>query len=85
MQLIPLELQPTLNMSRHKAREACLINYRGKTLSPDGLNRKHERLTVPYQSLYCIIIYLSIMLSIVHIFSLSLTSHVKCSPGPEEG
>ena len=30
-----------------------------------------------FQSLYCIIIYLSIMLSIVFIFSLSLTSHVN--------
>ena len=31
MELIPLELQPTLSMSRRKAREAYLID-RGKTL-----------------------------------------------------
>ena len=41
MELITLELQPTLSMSRQKAREACLI-HRGKTLSPDGLNRGNE-------------------------------------------
>ena len=40
-QLIPFELQPTLSMSRGEAREAYLIK-RGKTLSPDGLNRKNE-------------------------------------------
>ena len=40
-QLIPFELQPTLSMSRGEAREAYLIK-RGKTLSPDGLNRKDE-------------------------------------------
>ena len=38
---LPFELQPTLSMSRGEAREAYLIN-RGKTLSPDGLNRKYE-------------------------------------------
>ena len=38
--LIPLELQPTLSMSSRKAREAYLID-RGKTLSPDGLNRRN--------------------------------------------
>ena len=50
-------------------------------------------------NLLCIIIYLSIMLSIVLIFSLSVTKHVnlnsnfrsrysilfQCSSGPEEG
>ena len=41
MELIALELQPTLRMSRRKAREAYLID-RGKTLSPDGLNRRNE-------------------------------------------
>ena len=41
MELIPLELQPTLSMSRRKAREAYLID-RDKTLSPDGLNRRNE-------------------------------------------
>ena len=41
MELIPLELQPTLSMSRRKAREAYLID-RGKTLSPDRLNRRNE-------------------------------------------
>ena len=40
-QLIPFEFKPTLSMSRGEAREAYLIN-RGKTLSPDGLNRKDE-------------------------------------------
>ena len=47
-----------------------LIN-RGKTLSKHGLNRKDERWTVSYQSLYgiIIIIYLSIILSTVLIFS----------------
>ena len=45
MELIPLELQPTLSMSRRKAREAYLID-RGKTLSPDGLNRGNEHGTV---------------------------------------
>ena len=42
MRLIPLELQPTIDASRRKAREAFLI-YRGKTLSPEGINRKNER------------------------------------------
>ena len=43
MRLIPLELQPTINASRRKARETFLIQYRGKTLSPEGINRKNER------------------------------------------
>ena len=38
-ELIPLELQLTLKMSHRKAREGCLID-KGKTLSPDGLNRR---------------------------------------------
>ena len=41
MDLIPLELQHTLSMSRFKATEAYLID-RGKTLSPDVLNRRNE-------------------------------------------
>ena len=41
MDIIPLELQHTLSMSRLKAREAYLID-RGKTLSPDVLNRRNE-------------------------------------------
>ena len=41
MDVIPLELQHTLSMSRLKAREAYLID-RGKILSPDVLNRKNE-------------------------------------------
>ena len=45
MELIPMELQPTLSMSRRKAREAYLID-RGKTLLPDGLNRRNEHWTV---------------------------------------
>ena len=45
MDLIPLELQHTLSMARLKAREAYLID-RGKTLSPDVLNRKNEHWTV---------------------------------------
>ena len=46
MELILLELQPTLSMARRgKAREAYLID-RGKTLSPDGLNRRNEHWTV---------------------------------------
>ena len=39
MTLIPLELQPTLNTSRRKAREAYLI-HRGQTLEPSGMNRR---------------------------------------------
>ena len=42
MTLIPLELQPTLNTSRRKAREAYLI-YRGQTLEPSGMNHRNER------------------------------------------
>ena len=43
MRLIPLELQrPSSNGSRRKAREAYLIE-RGRTLSPNGLNRRNER------------------------------------------
>ena len=38
---IMLELQPTLSMSRRKAREAFLID-RGKTLSPDSPNRRNK-------------------------------------------
>ena len=45
MELMPLELQPTLSMSRRKAREAYLID-KGKSLSPDGLNRRNEHGTV---------------------------------------
>ena len=46
MELILLELQPTLSVARRgKAREAYLID-RGKTLSPDGLNRRNEHWTV---------------------------------------
>ena len=41
MELIPLELQPTLSMSRRKDREAYLID-RGKTLLPDSRNRRNE-------------------------------------------
>ena len=41
MELILVELQPTLSMSLRKAREEYLID-RGKTLSPDGLNRRNE-------------------------------------------
>ncbi len=39
--LIPLELQPTNNASRRKAREAYLI-HRGQTLAPNGINRRNE-------------------------------------------
>ena len=42
IELIPLELQLTLSMSRRKVGETYLIN-RGKTISVDGLNRKDER------------------------------------------
>ena len=42
MTLIPLELQPTLNTARRKAREAYLI-HRGQTLEPSGMNRRNER------------------------------------------
>ena len=42
MTLIPLELQPTLNTSRRKAREAYLI-HRGQMLEPSGMNRRNER------------------------------------------
>ena len=42
MTLIPLELQPTPNTSRRKAREAYLI-HRGQTLEPNGINRRNER------------------------------------------
>ena len=41
MELMPLELQPIHSTSRRKAKEAYLI-YRGKTLSPDGINRRNE-------------------------------------------
>ena len=42
MTLIPLELQPTVNTSRRKAREVYLI-HRGQTLEPSGMNRRNER------------------------------------------
>ena len=42
MTLIPLELQPTLNTSRRKTREAYLI-HRGQTLEPSGMNGRNER------------------------------------------
>ena len=42
MILIPLEILPTKDTSRRKAREAYLI-HKGKTLSPLGLNRRNER------------------------------------------
>ena len=41
MTLIPLELQPTPNTSRRKAREVYLI-HRGQTLEPSGMNRRNE-------------------------------------------
>ena len=42
MILTPLEILPTKDTSRRKAREAYLI-HKGKTLSPLGLNRRNER------------------------------------------
>ena len=42
MELISLELQPANSTSRRKAQEVCLID-RGKTLSPDGINRWNEQ------------------------------------------
>ena len=42
MTLIPLELQPTLNTSRRKAKEAYLI-HRDQSLEPSGKNRRKER------------------------------------------
>ena len=42
MTLIPLKLQPTLNTSRRKSRDAYLI-HRGLTLEPSGMNRRNER------------------------------------------
>ena len=41
MKLIPLELQPTNNASRRKAREAYFIE-KGQTLTPHGINRRNE-------------------------------------------
>ena len=41
MKLIPLELQPTNNASRRKAREAYFID-KGQTLTPHGINRRNE-------------------------------------------
>ena len=41
MKLIPLELQPTNNASRRKAREAYFIDE-GQTLTPHGINRRNE-------------------------------------------
>ena len=41
MTLIPLELQPTSNTSRRKAREAYLT-HRGQMLEPSGMNRQNE-------------------------------------------
>ena len=49
MELILLELQPTLSMSRRKEREAYLID-RGKTLLPDSRNRRNEHWTVSISS-----------------------------------
>ena len=62
IKLIPLELQPTLSMSRHKGRETYLID-RGKTLSPDGLNQRSEHWTVSISIFLYIIIYVYIILS----------------------
>ena len=60
----------------HAVKQEKFTLNRGKTLSPDGLKRKDERWPVPYRSLYCITIYLSIILSIVHwplkVFSFSV-------------
>ena len=42
MLLVPLEILPTKDTSRRKAREAYLI-HKGKTLSPLGLNRLNEQ------------------------------------------
>ena len=58
IEFIPLELQPTLSMSRRKAREAYLID-RIKTLSPDGLNRRTELWTF---SISFFLVYLYIIL-----------------------
>ena len=41
IRLIPLELQPSKNTARRKAREAYFIE-KGRTLSPEGLNRRNE-------------------------------------------
>ena len=40
IRLIPLELQPSKNTARRKAREAYFIE-KGRTLSPDDLNRRY--------------------------------------------
>ena len=45
MELILLELQPSLSMPRRKARKTYFKD-RGKTLSPDGLNQRNEHWTV---------------------------------------
>ena len=74
MRLIPLELQPTDSASRRKAREVFLI-YRGKTLSPEGINRKNERWTFDYTLLY--FCYLIIRSTLSYIF-------LQYSSGPEE-
>ena len=42
MELISLELQPVHSTSRRKAQEVYLIDT-GKTLSPDGINRRNEQ------------------------------------------
>ena len=41
IRLTPLELQPSNNAARRKAREAYFMG-KGRTLSPDGLNRRNE-------------------------------------------
>ena len=42
MELISLELQPAHSTSLRKVQEVFLID-RGKTLSPDGINRRNEQ------------------------------------------
>ena len=42
MELISLELQLVHSTSRRKAQQVYLID-RGKTLSPDGINRRNEQ------------------------------------------
>ena len=53
MILIPLELQPTLNTSRRKAREAYLTP-RGQTLESSGMNRRNERVFFFFFTFYCV-------------------------------
>ena len=78
MKLIPLELQPTSNTSRRKAREAYLI-HRGQTLEPSGTDEMNaECLTIlHYLRLIYFILFYSFYFVLLYVLKLKCCIHLS--------